>query len=190
MNAMASECSSGCESGWTLYLEHSLLSKDVSHKDASFIGGNDGFYEDKDKRAREEDTTEEEEEEDLSMVSDASSGPPHFLDDETYFNEDNGFFHSESKVAKMAKTAKKKPKVEEHEPCRDQHLPSCLDDTASSPVFDFAMNNGAQASIESVIEYSQGFSATYFEERSSIQDHHYPSYNHLYQKMNFRTASK
>lgn len=135
MNAMASECSSGCESGWTLYLEHSLLSQDVSHKDASFIGGNDGFYEDKDKRAREEDTTEEEEE-DLSMVSDASSGPPHFPDDEAYFNEvNNGCFYPpmSSKSAKLEKTGKEKKKVREN-----QHLTSLLDDTASSPVHDFA----------------------------------------------------
>lgn len=138
MNAMASECSSGCESGWTLYLEHSLLSQNVSHKDAPLISGHEEFYEDKDKRAREEETTEEE---DLSMVSDASSGPPHFLDDEAYFNEDNGCFqYSESDAAKMAKTAKKKQKVKEHEPCGDhQHLPSFLDDTASSPFFDFTM---------------------------------------------------
>ncbi|XP_028767700.1 uncharacterized protein LOC114725366 [Neltuma alba] len=176
MNAIASECSSGCESGWTLYLEHSLLRQNISHKDTPFIGGNDGFYEDKDKRAREEDTAEEE---DLSMVSDASSGPPHFLDDEAFFNEDNGCFHSESEAEKMVKSAKKKQRVKENEPCGDQHLPSFLDDTASSPVFDFAMNNGTQASTEGALDYSQGFSATYFEERSSIQDH-CASYNHLY----------
>ncbi|XP_054776232.1 protein SOB FIVE-LIKE 5-like [Prosopis cineraria] len=187
MNAMASECSSGCESGWTLYLEHSFLSKNVSHMDTPFTGGNDGFYEDKDKRAREEEDVTEEE--DLSMVSDASSGPPHFQDDEAYLNEDNGCFHSESQAAKIAKTAKKKQKVKENEPCGDQHLPSFLDDTASSPVFDFAVNNGTQTSTESVLDHSQGFSATYFEERSSIQDH-YASDNHLYQKMNFRTTSK
>ncbi|THU64348.1 hypothetical protein C4D60_Mb01t25550 [Musa balbisiana] len=43
---MSSDCSSGCQSGWTAYLE------------------------------------EEEEEEDLSMVSDASSGPPQLREED------------------------------------------------------------------------------------------------------------
>ncbi|KAF7840725.1 uncharacterized protein G2W53_003023 [Senna tora] len=169
MNALASECSSGCESGWTLYLEHSFLNQNASHRDTQFIGGNDGFYEeDKDKRVREEDAGEEE---DLSMVSDASSGPPHFPEDEAYSNEHNGFFSSESEAGKMAKSIKKRQKVKETQ----HHLSSFLDDTASSPALDVSMtifqNNTTQASTESVLDYSQGFSATYFEERSSFQEH-------------------
>lgn len=123
--AVASECSSGCESGWTLYLQHSNASH--SHRDTPFI---DGFCEE-----------EEEVDLDLSMVSDASSGPPHFPEDEACFtNEDNGCFCSESEAVKMGKSGKKRQKVKENQSHGDQHLlPSFLDDTASSPLCDFSM---------------------------------------------------
>ncbi|CAL0320723.1 unnamed protein product [Lupinus luteus] len=165
MNALASEWSSGCESGWTLYLEH-------SYRDSQFISGSDGFYEDhKDKGTKEE----EYEEEDLSMVSDASSGPPHFPYDEAYFNEEenNGGFYSESNAVKLAKSAKKNQKVKENQ----QHLPSFLHDTASSCVFDLSTNevdlNNQQTSTESMVDYSQGFSANYikFQGRSTFHQH-------------------
>ncbi|KAK8959066.1 hypothetical protein KSP40_PGU022361 [Platanthera guangdongensis] len=57
-----SECSSGCQSGWTLYLCHSQNTSPI-----------------KDISARED------EEDDLSMLSDASSGPPNIKQDD-YFN--------------------------------------------------------------------------------------------------------
>ncbi|RDX99028.1 hypothetical protein CR513_17993, partial [Mucuna pruriens] len=158
MNALTSQCSSGCESGWTLYLEeHSfqLNHNASSHTSSHFMPHDDPFCDKKPKR-------EDAEEEDLSMVSDASSGPPHLPD-----AQDN----SASKVAKLGKRSKKRQKVKEN-----QHLhPSFLDDTASSPLFDFSMNNATvanqQTSTESMLDYSQGFSATYYEERSSLQDH-------------------
>ncbi|XP_061354385.1 protein SOB FIVE-LIKE 5-like [Gastrolobium bilobum] len=173
MNALASVCSSGCESGWTLYLEHSFLNQNASHKGSQLISEDEGFYEEtKDKNPKNEDDGEE----DLSMVSDASSGPPHFPEDESYFNaQDNGCFYSTSKVTKLAKRSKKRQKVKENQHLEDEHLSSFLDDTASSPVFGFSMNNVTvtkqQSSTESMLDYSQGFSATYFEERSSLQDH-------------------
>ncbi|WVZ09273.1 hypothetical protein V8G54_013803 [Vigna mungo] len=178
MNALASsQCSSGCESGWTLYLEQSLqLNHNAfSHASSQFDAEDNDEY--KDKKAKKEAA----EEEDLSMVSDASSGPPHLPD-----AQDNGSFYSASKAAKLGKRSKKRQKVKEY-----QHLPSFLDDTASSSVFDFSMvslillaascialspclNNvtvtNQQTSTESMLEYSQGFSATYYEERSSLQD--------------------
>ncbi|XP_014520501.1 uncharacterized protein LOC106777432 [Vigna radiata var. radiata] len=161
MNAFASsQCSSGCESGWTLYLEQSLqLNHNAfSHATSQFHGEDNHEY--KAKKAKKE----EAEEEDLSMVSDASSGPPHLPD-----AQDNGSFYSASKAAKLGKRSKKRQKVKEY-----PHLPSFLDDTASSSVFDFSMNNvtvtNQQTSTESMLEYSQGFSATYYEERSSLQD--------------------
>lgn len=128
MNALASECSSGCESGWTLYLDHSFQLKHnaSSHTSSQFIGEDDRLCDDKrDKKAK----NEEAEEEDLSMVSDASSGPPHLPD-----AQDNGSFYSASKAAKLCKRSKKRQKVKEN-----QHLSSFLDDTASSSVFDFSM---------------------------------------------------
>ncbi|KAJ7946177.1 Angiogenin-2 like [Quillaja saponaria] len=166
MNLLASECSSGCESGWTLYLEQSFLKPNVSasHSDTGFC------EEHKEKRGK----YEEEEEEDLSMVSDASSGPPHFHDDYDYFNDQNGCSCSASKISTLEKRGKKKQKVKENQSNEDQHLPSFLDDTASSPVFNFSMTNFSidqQASMESVLDFSQGFSATYFEGRSAFHDH-------------------
>ncbi|KAK7405846.1 hypothetical protein VNO78_07456 [Psophocarpus tetragonolobus] len=161
MNALASQCSSGCESGWTLYLEHSFQlqhhNNPSSHTSSEFV--DKGFCVSK------KTEKEEAEEEDLSMVSDASSGPPHLPD-----AQDNERFYSPSKAAKLGnKRSKKRQKVKEN-----QHLPSFLDDTASSPVFDFSMNNvtatNQQTSTESMLDYSQGFSATYYEERSSLQD--------------------
>ncbi|KAJ7967595.1 Angiogenin-2 like [Quillaja saponaria] len=166
MNVLASECSSGCESGWTLYLEQSFLKTNGSHRDTGFCD------ELKEKRGKDV----EEAEEDLSMVSDASSGPPHFLDNDAYFNEEKGCYYPSSKTSKLAKSGKKKQKVKENRNREDQNLLSFLDDTASSPVFNLSMNNFAvnnqQASVESVLEFSQGFSATnYFEGRSAFQDH-------------------
>ncbi|KAL6012951.1 hypothetical protein ACLOJK_003440 [Asimina triloba] len=58
---------SGCTSGWTMYLDHSLS----GDEEAVFPCKSNGRF------AAEE---EEEEATDLSMVSDASSGPPHLHD--------------------------------------------------------------------------------------------------------------
>ncbi|CAJ1977317.1 unnamed protein product [Sphenostylis stenocarpa] len=163
MNTFGSEiCSSGCESGWTLYLEHSFFNQNAS----SHRGGTEACFEVEhmDKRFKDEDSGEE----DLSMVSDASSGPPHFPHYESYLNEDvSGCFHPASKAVKPVKSGKKKQKVKENQHLEDQHLTSVLHDTASSPVFDFSTNNATrdnrQTSVGSVVDYSQGFSATYFE---------------------------
>jgi hypothetical protein len=67
---LASECSSLYNSGWTLYLEHSFLSPNSWFIEKMVLVMSIKAY----KRAVED--AEEEEEEDLSMVSDASSGPP------------------------------------------------------------------------------------------------------------------
>ncbi|KAL9317327.1 hypothetical protein ACSQ67_013844 [Phaseolus vulgaris] len=162
MNTFGSEIrSSGCESGWTLYLDHSFLNQNASS------------HQHKDKRFKDEDSGEE----DLSMLSDASSGPPHFPHYDSYFNQDvNGCFYSASKAVKLAKSAKKKQKVKENQHLEDQH-PTFLHDTASSPVFDFSTENvtrgNQQTSVGSVVDYSQGSSATYFEGRSSFQEEHF-----------------
>ncbi|GAU29504.1 hypothetical protein TSUD_115260 [Trifolium subterraneum] len=152
MDAVGSECSSGCESGWTLYLDHSFNASQ-SHT-PSF-----GCYEETTKHK-----LEDSDEEDLSMVSDASSGPPH---SDSYFNAQH---YSASKPEKLAKRSKKRQRVQEN-----IQLQQHLDDTASSPLFE---NNNVTpttqqttSTTESMVDYSQGFSATYFEERSSMQDH-------------------
>lgn len=131
MDVLASECNSGCDSGWTLYLEQSFLSPN-----SGFINGKNGFCDGyKDKRSVED---AEEEEEDLSMVSDASSGPPHLPEDQGYFNDDNGCFHPASKSATLAKNVGKRQKIKEHRRREDQEPTAFLDDTASSPVINLS----------------------------------------------------
>ncbi|KAE8008131.1 hypothetical protein FH972_004671 [Carpinus fangiana] len=170
MDVSASECSSGCDSGWTLYLEQSFLSQN-----SGFINGKSGFCDDyKDKRAIGEEV--EEEEEDLSMVSDASSGPPHLPEDEGYSNDDNGCFYPASKAATLARNVGKRQKIKEHRHLEDQEPTAFLDDTASSPVINLSGNNFSlinnQASMDSVVDFSQGFSATHFEGTTAFQDHY------------------
>ncbi|KAH7518127.1 hypothetical protein FEM48_Zijuj09G0138900 [Ziziphus jujuba var. spinosa] len=98
------------------------------------------------------------------MVSDASSGPPHFQEDEVVFNVDhNSCFYPDSKDVRLSKTSgkKKKNSREQFGRCGGQvQESSFLDDTASSPVYNFSMNDFArsnnQASMQSVLEFSQG----------------------------------
>ncbi|KAJ9166348.1 hypothetical protein P3X46_021120 [Hevea brasiliensis] len=143
MNMSASHCSSsGCESGWTLYLDQSSLSKNQYQGYGGFVDGNYAKVDD-------------EEEEDLSMVSDASSRPPHYCqDDEDCFDQ-------------LAKKNKSKKKSKEYGR-NQQH--SYLDDTASSPVLGKAIGKN-EASMNHVLEFSQGFSATHFKGKSSLKKH-------------------
>ncbi|XVF01401.1 hypothetical protein REPUB_Repub04eG0086100 [Reevesia pubescens] len=181
MNVLASECSSGCESGWTNYLEQSFLSANPSQKRNGFKDRKSGFCDEHREinRGKEEveEEEEEEEEEDLSMVSDASSGPSHFYEDNIgYFNDQN----NAPKVATLNKNGGNRQRNKEHRRRRkDQEvLPSFLDDsdTASSPLINFSKNNfvhtNNQASMESVFDYPQGFSATHFHQGGpALQDH-------------------
>lgn len=131
MDLLGSECSSGCESGWTLYLEQSFLSHGGSDR---MVGGEGGFC-DGYWKAKASEEEEEEEVEDLSMVSDASSGPPHFIEDDACSHEEDGHFSRASKSATLGKRKGKKQKIKEyqfHEPSS-----SFLDDTASSPALNF-----------------------------------------------------
>ncbi|KAJ1377869.1 hypothetical protein SESBI_48450 [Sesbania bispinosa] len=116
MDISASQYSSASESGWTHYLDQSSLSEGYFQR----RGGNIVDYEGKGARM-------EESEEDLSMVSDASSGPPHY-DNECYYEN---WYPSHSSTTKESQ---KKKKVKEYG--RSQQ-PSPLDDTASSPVFNW-----------------------------------------------------
>lgn len=139
MNALGSdECSSGCESGWTLYLDdHSSNFNDHQCYD----------HESKDRKTKMEDShSGADEEDDLSMLSDASSGPPHFPDHfhSNYFNAQD-FSASNiksSKVVLVKRRSKKRQKVKTNKHLiQDQHNDDDNDDdhTASSPLFDFSM---------------------------------------------------
>ncbi|XP_058190289.1 protein SOB FIVE-LIKE 5-like [Rhododendron vialii] len=151
-----SECSSGCESGWTLYLEHSFLSPHPSKRRKT------------EKQSVSEDEEEEAKEEDLSMVSDASSGPRIFHEEECFGNAGNGFFCRAAVDAALLKNGgnteqkrgNRRREVEEDDP-------SFLDDTASSPICNFSQNNypltNEEASMENALDFSQGWSATHSE---------------------------
>uniref|UniRef100_A0A7N0SXG9 Uncharacterized protein n=1 Tax=Kalanchoe fedtschenkoi TaxID=63787 RepID=A0A7N0SXG9_KALFE len=117
MNTSSSDFSSGCESGWTTYLNQSgSSSKTTRRRRGMSMKMMCGEY-------------EEENwskgycggEEDLSMVSDASSGPRQYQDEE----EREGFGRSErnNSASEAQRKTKRNGKV------RDR---SQLDDTASS----------------------------------------------------------
>ncbi|XP_030472544.1 protein SOB FIVE-LIKE 5-like [Syzygium oleosum] len=169
MNVLvASECSSGCESGWTLYFEHSV---NPSRRDAAsrFLDERDNDELCDEGRGK---GTEDDEEEGLSMVSDASSGPPvHFLED---MHDQQGHFNNGSDHDQCVRTTVKAPKQSgKRQRTREQHpwhnkmnqdLPSLLDDTASSPIINFfptkdLILSQSPGSMESVLEFSEGRSA-------------------------------
>ncbi|CAL9779645.1 unnamed protein product [Musa acuminata subsp. burmannicoides] len=148
---MSSDCSSGCQSGWTAYLEDE----------------------------------EEEEEEDLSMVSDASSGPPQLRE------EDEQRCRCQRKsnlcvgkigclcpvsapaAAAMARDGCKKRRVGE-----EQHIEhsSVLVDTATSPLFGYSKarfkdNNYCYYQMKPInaLDFTRSFSSAHLEESSALQ---------------------
>ncbi|XP_021889623.1 uncharacterized protein LOC110808436 [Carica papaya] len=158
--------SDGDESGWTLYLNHSSsssFSKDHCYGYGDYYGGNNGGS-----RIHEDDGDE-----DLSMVSDASSAPRHYCEDDEDCSYGNGFFCSNvlpsatEGLAKKSSEKKKKKKKTNQEYGRNYQRHSCLDDTASSPVIGFSkkfsLSKNKASTDEHVVDFSHGFSATYFE---------------------------
>lgn len=120
------ESSSGCESGWTLYLDHSIAYNDNACNNA--LVAHEYDHQDHD----------EYEDDDMSMVSDASSGPPHFQeqqeqddDDEHDNNEDDTSMFGSRKRRKILK------QTSLYGHMHMQDLPVSLDDTASSPFLSF-----------------------------------------------------
>ncbi|KAK9165359.1 hypothetical protein Scep_000550 [Stephania cephalantha] len=181
MDGFSSECSSGCESGWTMYLDHSSSPNHFEREGDGFIGSG-GFrcqgY--KGKHVEEEEEEEEEEvEEDLSMVSDASSGPPHLNEYDQDYCDEYGYFSTPSAATALARKSDKRQKMKISTPA--QRHQSLLDDTASS-TFNFSkarkhlfLRNqnqiNQQASREHTLDISQGFSATHYKGRSAFQNH-------------------
>ncbi|XP_073128498.1 protein SOB FIVE-LIKE 5-like [Henckelia pumila] len=159
--------SSGCESGWTLYLGHddsSLSNVDVQEHD--FFGGrNRVCYEDED----------EDEDEDLSMVSDASSGPPHLNEEDSYVS--TGKDNININAALSGKNLKRQ-KIEENRRRikdniandQDQCSSSLLDDTASSPFFGERFTH-TRSRQEKELDYSQGYSTTHLQGRANDYYH-------------------
>ncbi|KAK9271321.1 hypothetical protein L1049_026911 [Liquidambar formosana] len=156
MNIPSSEWSSGCESGWTLYLDQSSVSA------TQYQRGGGGVVDDEDYRGKGGKEDDNYKEEDLSMVSDASSGPPHFHEDD---EDGDGHFCSASSAysESSSKKSKRKMKMKKHG-SKEQH--SYLDDTASSPVLSLSKKNltpsNHQGPMDHVLDFSQGFSATHY----------------------------
>ncbi|URE41116.1 hypothetical protein MUK42_13350 [Musa troglodytarum] len=164
---ISSECSSGCQSGWTAYLDQS------SYDSPQPLVYNKAGYN------KEE---EEEEEEDLSMVSDASSGPPHFHEEDepsfcylhssTCFEGGGCLCSALTPAAGSAKSGAKRKRVE---PEQQRENSSLLDDTASSTLLSYpkacSIPHPCSQSYfrpTCVLEYSCGFSATHFKRNHEL----------------------
>ncbi|KAL0872648.1 hypothetical protein Bca101_022353 [Brassica carinata] len=157
----SSEWSSGCESGWTLYLDHSVSSS----PSLSCFPDINGFK----NRRRSKDSwsqnyvhqEEDEEEESLSMISDASSGTPRNISLE---DSDKNLNSVGSKMQ-----SKREKRRRDHR----EKMNSVLDDTASSDMLQKSSVGGnkiEQTFPESTLDYSQGFSATRFQDKTAFQE--------------------
>lgn len=132
MEDVSSECSSGCQSGWTMYLDQSSYSNQNHAMETH--GG--------------------EEEEDLSMLSDASSGPSPLFHDEIDLHESHNLFYAKDWSKKSSVQTGKQRKLSPA---------SYLDDTASSPFYDHKFNNGAMnPALHTMVDFSSSFSTTQF----------------------------
>ncbi|KAL6494631.1 hypothetical protein OROGR_031431 [Orobanche gracilis] len=179
MNYMVAdeECMSECESGWTLYLEHSSISPYTSYNQENEFHDHGR----KNEAANRLDEEEEEENggdsyEDLSMVSDASSGPPHLHEDDGYgVDEKDGCFYQfpvNNDDDSVCENSKKKNREKRRRNVQDHS--SSLDDTASSSFFDFSNEKltltRRQPSMENALEYSQGYSSTQLDVRPPYEE--------------------
>ncbi|KAL0924793.1 hypothetical protein M5K25_005651 [Dendrobium thyrsiflorum] len=152
-----SECSSGCQSGWTLYLCQSHESPSTSTLPS-----------------RREVSVHEDEEEDLSMLSDASSGPPHGTEETCI----NFYYCSNDRDGRLTTFARngvsKRRKAEEQ---KLQEHSSFLDDTASSPLLCFSKATSSISSssrkhlVDDVLELSCGFSANHCKNEAALKNH-------------------
>lgn len=130
-----SECCSGCQSGWTLYLDQSQSQAKLASSFRLRTEEEEG-KEEEDEEAEEEE--EEEEEEDSSMLSDASSGPPHVHEEEDNVScccdERHGCLCNAAffPLTSVPKNGIKRRRDEEE---KQESQDSFLDDTASSTLF-------------------------------------------------------
>ncbi|XP_061367451.1 protein SOB FIVE-LIKE 5-like [Gastrolobium bilobum] len=154
MDISASQYSNASESGWTHYLDQSSLSENYFQRKGGIVD-----YEGKEARM-------EEPEEDLSMVSDASSGPPHY--DNEYYCEN--WYPCLPSTPQYTKESQKKEKVKEYGRCKQA---SPLDDTASSPLFSCPKEKSfsGNGAVENALDFSQCVSATRIKRKTKFQKH-------------------
>ncbi|KAG0460192.1 hypothetical protein HPP92_023320 [Vanilla planifolia] len=166
-----SECSSDCQSGWTLY-----LGKSIGSSTSSLLPRTHG-------------SAYEDDGEDLSMLSDASSGPPQafeeHLNNYCCCNSGDAFlcYGPSLSIPALADNGTKRRRFEEQlHPSKGQHeeVSSFLDDTASSHMLCFAQtnssssrnnNNNNEYIADDVLDLSCGFSATHFKGKATLQKH-------------------
>ncbi|KAL9685644.1 hypothetical protein QQ045_023095 [Rhodiola kirilowii] len=171
--AGGSEFSSGCESGWTVYLEKSWLSPNCSISYDNNQGEEDAGVGSEQMRIK--GGEDQEEEEDMSMVSDASSGPPHFnnIDYSGFNNHQYGCFNPTGGEAADEVSAAFGRRKKRNNDVKKQRM--LLDDTASSrPVshhhlkkseigFGHRIKNQSQVESHSMLDLSHGFSTTHIQ---------------------------
>lgn len=169
MDIAASEWSAGCESGWTGYLDESYISR---HYNNGVVDDHPHSYT--------MNLTRNYDDDDMSMVSDASSGPPQHVvqeyDAQSYsrstINRDNCYSttseKSSKKFVKKSKKSSKETKTQGNNK-HQQYQQSCyLDDTASSPT----ITHSKMYDIPSTLDFSQSMSATYPQGNSSYSNHY------------------
>ncbi|CAH9131957.1 unnamed protein product [Cuscuta epithymum] len=149
MNISGSECTSGCQSGWTTYFDQYSNSA-YEYNRVVHVNGDDN-------RGKLEVYSEDE---DLSMVSDASSGPPQHRED--YY----GCSYSPPRRCKPTQTRKTK----EH--CGGETQNCCLDDTASSLSFPYQENASLYDDTVSA-EYVTHVSETQLKGNNSVLRKHF-----------------
>jgi len=119
--AASSECSSGCQSGWTTYLDdHSSYSRGTARFDG--------------KAARQPYYCDYSEEDDLSMISDASSGP---RQQSSAGNdvEGGGGAAAAAAHANAERRGRREAAAADRRQSKRAAAASLLEDTASSPAF-------------------------------------------------------
>ncbi|CAN6450084.1 unnamed protein product [Victoria cruziana] len=107
------------------------------------------------------------EEEDLSMVSDASSGPPQLQSEDVPTQNYRGGEENDPAAAKGSHlyTSSKRRRVQNSE-----HNPYSSDDTASSRLVSKGnVSPGDGQSMENFLDFSQGFSTTSFKKQPAFQ---------------------
>ncbi|KAK1391552.1 Angiogenin-2 like [Heracleum sosnowskyi] len=149
-NMSTSEGSSGCESGWTGYLDHTSNATGTAYEYDKSHWRSTGLNADHQNQGTE----------DLSMISDASSGPRDMYDGDkssAYFSASaSGLEHGKKKQ----KTKMKDKKLEN----------TYLDDTASSPVKNKFGPFGHSNNQASIMQ-NQSYSATQHKGKSGLGKH-------------------
>ncbi|MED6133281.1 hypothetical protein PIB30_027042 [Stylosanthes scabra] len=171
MDISASQYNSASESGWTHYLDQSSSLVSESY----FQRIDDEEFDDEGKGRTRRIMEEEDFEEDLSMVSDASSGPPHYDDASSWYCENNWYPNNNNNTKESQKMQKKKM-VKEYGRISQQQQSSYLDDTASSPIFNFPNEShhkksfSGNGAVEDALDFSQCLSVTRIKRKPKFQN--------------------